>query len=393
MSGEASSTSGPAAAAGPLKRTPLHGLHGMLGARMVPFAGYEMPVQFAPGVLKEHIHTRAAASLFDVSHMGQIAVWPRSGRVADAAVALERIVPADVLGLGEGRQRYGFITNDQGGILDDLMVAHRGDHFLLVVNAARKEEDLRHLTSLLDHDCRIELLERALIALQGPAAEAALVRLAPGAIAMRFMDVRTLDIMGSPCTVVRAGYTGEDGFEISTPADVAREVAEGLLEDNNVQPAGLGARDSLRLEAGLCLYGADIDATTTPIEANLAWAIPSVRRTGGARAGGFPGSHVVLAQATCGTTRLRVGLKPEGRAPVRAGAPIFAEEAGGAPVGTVTSGGFGPSLDAPVAMGYVPSSMSAAGTRVFAEVRGKRLAATVAALPFIPTHYKRGAGR
>lgn len=393
MSGEASLAAGAAGAGSGLKRTPLHGLHVALGARMVPFAGYEMPVQYAAGVLKEHLHTRAAAGLFDVSHMGQIAVRPRSGNIADAAAALERLIPVDVQGLGNNRQRYGFLTNEAGGILDDLMIARRDDHFLLVVNASRKEADLQHLNTHLGADCRIEMLDRALIAMQGPAAEAALARLAPAAASMRFMDVIDAEILGARCAIVRSGYTGEDGFEISTPADVAREIAEGLLEDGNVQPVGLGARDSLRLEAGLPLYGSDIDATTTPVEANLNWAIQGVRRTGGARAGGFPGAHVILAQCSCGTTRLRVGLKPEGRAPVRADAPLFADEAGGEPVGTVTSGGFGPSVDAPVTMGYVPAALAAVGTRLYAEVRGRRLAVAVAALPFITTRYKRGASR
>jgi aminomethyltransferase len=373
-----------------LKRTPLHGLHLELGARMVPFAGYEMPVQYGLGVLKEHLHTRAAAGLFDVSHMGQIMLRPKSGAVGDAARALERLVPVDVLGLEPGRQRYALFTDDAGGILDDLMVAHCGDHFLLIVNAARKEADEAHLRSQLAPDCDVVRLDRALIALQGPKAEAALQRLAPASAAMHFMDVREMPIMGATCVVARSGYTGEDGFEIATPADVAREVAEGLLENADVAPIGLGARDSLRLEAGLPLYGADIDTTTTPIAAGLAWAIQRSRRKGGDRAGGFPGAATILDELDKGPPRRRVGLRPEGRAPVRAGAPLFTDPGGGDPVGAVTSGGFGPSVDAPIAMGYVPSTVAEPGTRLFAEVRGKRLPVDVAMLPFIVPRYKRG---
>lgn len=372
-----------------LKRTPLHGLHVALGARLVPFAGYEMPVQFAAGVLKEHLHTRAACGLFDVSHMGQVRLRARTGAGADTARQLETLVPADILGLGTGRQRYTYFTNPQGGILDDLMVANRGDHHLLVVNAACKQADLAHLSANLGAACHIEMLDRALIALQGPGSEAALQRLAPGCADMRFMDVADFDILGSRCTIVRSGYTGEDGFEISTPPDVAREIAERLLENTDVMPVGLGARDSLRLEAGLCLYGADIDAVTTPVEAGLQWAIQSARRRGGARAGGFPGADTILRQLESGPSRRRVGLRVEGRQPVRAGAPLFSAPGTGAQIGVVTSGGFAPSLDAPAALGYVPSDLSAPGTRLYAEVRGRPIEVVVAPLPFITTRYKR----
>ena len=372
-----------------LKRTPLHGLHIDLGARMVPFAGYEMPLQYALGVLKEHLHTRAAAGLFDVSHMGQIVVRAKSENLVDAARALERLVPVDVIGLAPGRLRYALFTNAQGGVLDDLTVANLGDRLLLVVNAARKEADEAHLRDHIGIECAVERLDRALIALQGPKAEAALARLNPGCRDMRFMEVRTLMLMGAECLVMRSGYTGEDGFEISVPADMAREMAEDLLSDPNVAPIGLGARDSLRLEAGLCLYGADLDETTTPVEAGLTWAMQKVRRRGGAREGGFPGAEIILKQIEDGPPRRRVGLRPEGRAPVRAGAPLFADEASAAPIGSVTSGGFGPSLDAPVAMGYLPAVLALPGTRIFAELRGKRLPAAVTALPFIPPNYKR----
>ena len=382
------SVSAPVTSSDILKRTPLHGLHLAHGARMVPFAGYDMPVQYAAGVLKEHLHVRALVGLFDVSHMGQIALRAKSGQVSDAARALERLVPVDILGLASGRQRYALFTNESGGIVDDVMVAHRGDHLLLIVNAACKVTDEAHLRTHLSDTCTVETLDRALMALQGPKAEAALMRFAPACTSMRFMDVREMSIMGAPCVVMRSGYTGEDGFEISTPADMAREIAEGLLENTSVAPIGLGARDSLRLEAGLCLYGCDIDTTTTPVEAGLSWAISKERRNGGGRARGFPGVTVILDQLDNGCHRRRVGLRPVGRAPVRAGAPLFGSSEGGEAIGTVTSGGFGPSIDAPIAMGYVPTSQAEAGTRIFAEVRGRRLPVDVARLPFITPNYK-----
>lgn len=373
-----------------LRRTPLFALHVELGARMVPFAGYEMPVQYQPGVLKEHLHTREAAGLFDVSHMGQIVLRAKSGDVRDAGLALEALVPVDIVGLEPGRVRYAFFTTAQGGILDDLTVANLGDRLLLVVNAARKADDEAHLRAALGGACEIDVLDRALIALQGPQAEATLARVAPDCIAMRFMEARRLTLLGAECLVTRSGYTGEDGFEISIPADMAREIAEELLTHEKVAPIGLGARDSLRLEAGLCLYGADIDESTTPIEAGLSWALQKVRRKGGARAGGFPGAEIILEQLASGAPRRRIGLKPEGRAPVRAGAPLYAEEGGTAAIGAVTSGGFGPSLAAPIAMGYLPAALAEPGTRIFAELRGSRLPAAVGALPFIAPKYKRG---
>jgi aminomethyltransferase len=368
--------------------TPLIAMHRSLGARMVPFAGYEMPLQYPTGILKEHLHTRAAAGLFDVSHMGQIALRPKSGSLADAAAALERLVPMDVAGLVEGRQRYGLFTNDAGGILDDLMIAHRGDHLLLIVNAARKAEDLAHLQAALSGSCKVEPLDRALLALQGPRAEAVLSELHPDVAAMRFMDVRPIDFHGVPAVVSRSGYTGEDGYEISLEARDAVDFAERLLAAEGVLPVGLGARDSLRLEAGLCLYGHDIDETTTPVEAALEWAIQPARRTGGPRAGGFPGTDAILGQIASGATRRRVGLLPEGRAPLREGTELFADEAG-EPVGVITSGGFGPSLDAPVAMGYVPIAMAAPETRLSARLRGRTVAVTVAKLPLVKPGYKR----
>src|SRR3954447_22356405 len=374
----------------PLKRTPLHALHVARGGKMVPFAGYDMPVQYPAGVLKEHLHTRSSAGLFDVSHMGQLALRPKSGQVADAALALERLVPQDIVAVAPGRQRYAQFTNEDGGILDDLMVANFGDHLFLVVNAACKAEDEAHLRKYLSGDCIIESLpERALIALQGPKAESVLAKLAPCISAMKFMDTGPRRVGNFDCFVSRSGYTGEDGFEISVPAEHAEALVTALLDNGDVLPIGLGARDGLRLEAGLCLYGHDIDTTTTPVEAALEWSVQKSRRKGGARAAGFPGADRILAQFESGAPRRRVGLRPEGRAPVREGAPLFADAASTEQVGTVTSGGFGPSLNAPVAMGYLPSALAAVGTRVFAEVRSQRLPCRVFPTPFVPNTYKR----
>ncbi|SCB49636.1 aminomethyltransferase [Bradyrhizobium yuanmingense] len=373
-----------------LKRTPLYDLHVSLGGKMVPFAGYDMPVQYPAGVLKEHLHTRTKAGLFDVSHMGQLALRPKSGNVEDAARALERLVPQDIVAIAAGRQRYAQFTNDDGGILDDLMVANFGDHLFLVVNAACKAEDEAHLRASLSDACIIDTLaDRALIALQGPKAEAALAKFCADAPAMKFMDAGPHEVAGIKCFVSRSGYTGEDGFEISVPSGDAERLAKMLLENPDVLPIGLGARDSLRLEAGLCLYGHDIDTTTTPVEAALEWSVQKSRRSGGARTGGFPGAAKILAHFDGGASRRRVGLRAEGRAPVREGALLFANDAAGEPIGQVTSGGFGPSLNAPVAMGYVPTNLSALGTKLFAEVRGQRLPLQVAAMPFVKNTYKR----
>ncbi|NSY18147.1 glycine cleavage system aminomethyltransferase GcvT [Neorhizobium sp. AL 9.2.2] len=372
-----------------LKTTPLNALHLSLGAKMVPFAGYDMPVQYPLGVMKEHLHTRAAAGLFDVSHMGQVIVRAKSGDYADAALALEKLVPVDILSLKEGRQRYGFFTDANGCILDDLMITNRGDHLLVVVNAACKDADLAHMKAHLP-DCEVTLLDdRALIALQGPRAEAVLAELWAGVSSMKFMDVREVPLHDVACIISRSGYSGEDGFEISIPQDHAVSVAKALLEHPDSEAIGLGARDSLRLEAGLCLYGNDIDTTTSPIEASLEWALQKARKAGGDREGGFPGADRILAELAGGTSRRRVGLKPEGKAPVRSHAKLFADADGLKELGEVTSGTFGPTVEGPVAMGYLPVTHAAAGTQVFAEVRGKYLPMTVAALPFITPTYKR----
>lgn len=373
-----------------LMRTPLYELHVSRRARMAPFAGYEMPIHYPSGVLKEHLHTRAAAGLFDVSHMGQLVIRAKTGDFETVARAFERLTPSAVIGLERGRQRYALLTNAAGGILDDLMIARRDDDLLLIVNAARKAHDEAHLKANLSDLCEIERLDRALLALQGPLAETALKTLASGIETMRFMDVRPVDIGGMSCLISRSGYTGEDGFEISISSDQAAALADALLADPNVALIGLGARDSLRLEAGLCLYGSDLDETTTPVEAGLEWVISRERRSGGSRPGGFPGDGVILEQMRKGTSRRRSGLLPEGRAPMRAGTAIFESPTAGAPVGRVTSGGFGPSLNRPVSMGYIASHLAEAGTVLFAEVRGERHPVRVTDLPFVTPRVKRG---
>jgi aminomethyltransferase len=371
-----------------LARTPLYDLHISLGAKMVPFAGYEMPVQYPLGVLKEHQHTRSKAGLFDVSHMGQVLL--RGPSYNDIANALETLMPIDVAGLKEGRQRYGLFTNSEGGIEDDLMFANRGDHIFVVVNAACKQADITRMKAALEPAITIDVIEdRALLALQGPAAEAVLAALNPAGAEMRFMDVTSMDLCGATCWVSRSGYTGEDGYEISIPSENAKSVAKALLAHEDVEPIGLGARDSLRLEAGLCLYGHDIDSQTSPVEAGLSWAIQKARKSGGDRAGGFPGSDRILAELAEGASKKRVGLKPSGRAPMREGVALFASEDSDTQIGQITSGGFGPTVGAPVAMGYIPTELAQEGTTVYGELRGKRQPIVVTALPFTPLNFKR----
>ncbi|WP_298187490.1 glycine cleavage system aminomethyltransferase GcvT [uncultured Pseudomonas sp.] len=369
-----------------LAKTPLHALHLELGARMVPFADYDMPVQYPLGVMKEHLHTREQAGLFDVSHMGQIVL-----RGANAAKALETLVPVDIIDLPVGMQRYAMFTDENGGILDDLMVANLGDDTLfLVVNAGCKHQDLAHLQQHIGSQCEIEeqFEARALLALQGPKAVDVLARLAPEVAQMTFMQFAPVRLLGVDCYVSRSGYTGEDGYEISVPAEHAETLARSLLAETEVEAIGLGARDSLRLEAGLCLYGHDMSSSVTPIEASLLWAISKPRRADGARAGGFPGAARIFAQQQEGVTSKRVGLLPQERVPVREGAEIV--DADGTVIGSVSSGGFGPSLGAPVAMGYVQSSHIALDTELWAMVRGKRVAMKVAKTPFVPQRYYRG---
>ena len=368
----------------PLLTTPLHALHIELGAKMVPFGGYDMPVQYASGILAEHKHTRAAAGLFDVSHMGQVLL---SGPGADAA--LETLVPVDIVDLAVFKQRYALFTNAQGGILDDLMVTRRESDLFVVVNAACKAQDIAHLQSKIGHLCTVTPLpEQALLALQGPQAVIALARLNADVQKLVFMTGGHFKLDGIDCFVTRSGYTGEDGFEISVPAEQAEQLARALLAQTEVKPIGLGARDTLRLEAGLCLYGHDIDTTTTPVEGSLTWAIQKVRRAGGARAGGYPGAAVIDAQLSSGAARKRVGLISSERMPVREGAKVV--DAAGAEIGVVTSGSLGPSLNQPVALAYVSTAHATVGTAVFALVRDKKVPMAVASTPFVPNRYHRG---
>lgn len=368
-----------------LNKTALFDMHVAAGAKMVPFAGYEMPVQYPLGVKKEHLHTRDAAGLFDVSHMGQLRL-----KGDGAAAALEALVPVDIIDLPSQKQRYAFFTNDVGGIMDDLMVANFGDHLFVVVNAACKEQDIAHLQANLPEGVELEVIEdRALLALQGPQAADVLSRLQPSVASMLFMDTAVIEINGIECYISRSGYTGEDGYEISVPNDKAAELADALTSFEEVEWIGLGARDSLRLECGLCLYGHDLDTTTTPVEASLLWGISKNRRADGERAGGFPGADIILKQIeTKDVNRKRVGLVGQSKAPVREGCKLF--DAADNEIGIVTSGTAGPTAGKPVSMGYVRADLAVIGTEVFAEVRGKKLAMTVEKMPFVPQRYYRG---
>ena len=372
------------AASAPLLHTPLHALHLELGARMVPFAGYAMPVQYPAGILAEHRQCRESAALFDVSHMGQVRLVG-----AHAAAALETLVPQDIAGLGLLKQRYAFFTNEAGGLLDDLMVTRREDDLFLVVNAGCKDADIRHLQDRIGDRCQvIPEPDRALLALQGPKAAEALARLDAGVAALTFMTGGHFRLAGADGFVTRSGYTGEDGYEISVPAAQATGLARALLAQPEVAPAGLGARDTLRLEAGLCLYGHDIGPDTTPVEAGLTWAIQKVRRPGGERAGGHPGAEAIGAQLAGGAPVRRIGLAGTERLPVREGAVLL--DADGRPVGRVTSGTVGPTVGQPIAMGYVEAARAAPGTALQAEVRGRRVPMRVVAMPFAPHRYFRG---
>jgi aminomethyltransferase len=367
-----------------LHKTPLHALHLELGAKMVPFAGYEMPVNYPGGIIAEHKHCRDSAALFDVSHMGQLRLVG-----ADAAKALESLVPVDVVDLAVGKQRYAFFTNASGGILDDLMITRRADDLFVVVNAACKDADIRHLVTHIGHRCNVQPLpDRALLALQGPKAVTALRKLNPEVANLTFMTGMAAQIAGADCFVTRSGYTGEDGFEISVPAGHAMALARALLALPEVKPAGLGARDTLRLEAGLCLYGHDINETTTPVEAGLTWAIQKVRRPGGARAGGYPGASAIEAQLSSGAPIKRAGLLGLERVPVREGAVIV--DAKGHKLGHVTSGTLSPTVNQPIAMAYLAANHAVAHHEVYAEVRGKRQPMRVCPMPFAPHRYHRG---
>jgi aminomethyltransferase len=369
-----------------LLNTPLNALHIELGARMVPFAGYSMPVQYPMGLMAEHHHTRAEAGLFDVSHMGQLRLVG-----ADAAAAFESLMPVDVIGLPVGKQRYGLLLTEEGTIIDDLMFVNRGTDIFVIVNGACKVNDIAHIQMRIGSRCQvIPMPERALLALQGPKAVTALSRLVPGVEKLVFMTGASFDWQGADLFITRSGYTGEDGFEISVSNDQVDSFARALLAQAEVKPIGLGARNSLRLEAGLCLYGNDIDTTTTPVEAGLNWAIQKVRRTGGARAGGFPGAHIVLSQldGMQALQRKRVGLIAQERVPVREHVEI--QNTQGHKIGEVSSGLLGPTANVPVAMGYVDAANAALGTVVNAMVRGKAVPMTVSAMPFVPNRYYRG---
>ena len=371
-----------------LKRTPLYELHCELGAKLTEFAGYEMPVQYSLGILGEHQHTRTKAGLFDVSHMGQIIL--RGSSYQETALAFEKAIPMDVLGLKVGRQRYGFLTTDGGGILDDLMFSNRKDHIFVVLNAACKDSDIVHLRTLLEPEISIEVIEnRALIALQGPASETVLSEFNSQISAMKFMDIETLSIAGAECWISRSGYTGEDGFEISIPSSAAEAITRSILSKQEVEFIGLGARDSLRLEAGLCLYGHDIDEETTPVEASLTWAIQKARRTNGERANGFLGDDIITQQLDTGTYRKRVGFLPQTRAPMREGVEIYETESSKEVIGKITSGGYGPTVGHPVAMGYINSEYVDSNDNLFGELRGKRVPVKIAKLPFVPLNFKR----
>ena len=373
-----------------LKRTRLYDYHIANSAKMVPFAGDEMPVQYNLGVMKEHLHTRMAAGLFDVSHMGQILVYPKSGVIADAALAIETLVPVNISSLKSGRQRYAMFTNDNGGILDDLMIANRGDHFFIVVNASCKDGDFQHLKNNLGSDFQIDMVEdRSLIALQGPLAEKVLSKLNPTVKELKFMDSVTAKLLDIECWISRSGYTGEDGYEISIPNNAVDEIVQLLSQDIDVEPIGLGARDSLRLEAGLCLYGHDIDTNTSPIEGNLNWAIQKIRRTGGERAGGFPGANRILRELEVGPSKKRVGILPDGRAPMREGTILYGSDNRNDPIGKVTSGAFGPSIQKSMSMGYVLKEYTGLETIIYGDVRGKLLAARVTSIPFKKSNYKK----
>ena len=366
------------ASATPPRRTPLFDLHVELGGKMVDFAGWSMPVQYPAGIMAEHRHCREQAGLFDVSHMGQVEL-----RGDAVATELEKLVPSNIETLAAGKARYTVLTNDQGGILDDLIVSNAGDHLFLVVNASMRDQDIAHIRESLEGIELIERTDRGLIALQGPAAGAVLQTLAPDVADLRFMETKVISISGADCRVSRLGYTGEDGFEISMPADAAADLARGLLADERVQPVGLGARDSLRLEAGLCLYGNDIDPETSPIEAQLNWVIQKRRR----EAGDFPGAKRILAELAEGPSRKLVGIRPEDRAPARQGT-VICDKAGNE-IGSVTSGSFGPTVGNPVSMGYVETGHAEAGTTIDLMVRGKARPGQVTALPFVPHRYLR----
>ncbi len=367
-----------------MKRTSLYEAHRELGAKFVEFAGYSMPVHYQKGVMKEHLHTRAASGLFDVSHMGQIKVTSKENNFDKVIEGLESLMPADLKALEINRQCYSFFTNERGGVIDDLMIVKHQNHFLLVVNASRKYTDYNYLKQRIGHFCHIEWVnDRSLLALQGPMSEKILSKFSSRFNRMNFLDVLSINILGVQCWVSRSGYTGEDGFELSIPNGDVQKVFLELLRDRNVMAAGLGARDSLRLEAGLCLYGQDLTETKTPIEASLSWAIHRSRRNGG-----FPGEKIILDQLSGFVPQKRVGLAPIGRAPIREGCEIFSDLSGSNQIGQVTSGGFSPTLNKPISIAFVKAEWARIGTEVSVSLRGKRTPALIRALPFVESNYR-----
>ena len=374
-----------------INRTALYDFHSQMGGKIVPFAGYEMPVQYGAGIMQEHLFCRGSSALFDVSHMGQIIVRSSMGRNDSVAEHLEKLIPVDLKNLGENRQRYGFFLNDDGGIIDDLMITNKGDHFLIVANAARKDIDMKHLNNKIGSDVDAQLLEgRSLIAIQGPKSEKILNEFFRDISKMNFLDVRTFSYKGKNIWISRSGYTGEDGFEISIEDELVEEFATDLLKSDHINLAGLGARDSLRLEGSLCLYGQDIKEDISPVEARLTWAIQKSRREDGERGRNFLGATVIYDQMKNGVDKVRVGLIPEGKAPVRSGTKLYKEQEGKSLIGEVTSGGYSPSLGKPISMGYIFSkSGEEFGKRVFAEVRGKLLPISIVDIPFLPNNFKR----
>ena len=375
------------------QQTLLYDLHNSLGAKFVPFAGYDMPVQYEDGVMKEHLHTRNFSGVFDVSHMGQIIVRPKGNDFSDTVNSLESLMPSDLKNLKKNRQCYSFFTNKNGGLLDDLMISNRGDHFFIVVNASRKIDDLNHLKDKIGDTCHVEMLQdRSLLAVQGPMAETVLEKLSSQFVEMNFLDVKNINILGSTCWVSRSGYTGEDGFELSIENESVERITKEILSDSDAKLIGLGARDSLRLEAGLCLYGNELNEETTPVQASLNWAIHKERKIGGSREGGFVGANNVLRELRDGTKMKRIALLPEGRGPMREGCQIFESFDSNSAIGFVTSGGFSPTLKKPISMGYIESEFTRTGLKVFVELRGKRMIASISDLPFVSNNYKRKKG-
>ena len=373
-----------------LNRTALYDLHRSLGAKSIPFAGYEMPVNYPLGIMKEHLYCRESAGLFDVSHMGQLIISSTTQPMQSIATELEKLLPIDILGLGEGRQRYGFLPNSQGGIIDDLMISNRGDHFFVVINASRKEIDFKYFKKNISKEIDVDLIStRSLIAIQGPQSEKILSSQIGELSSLNYLDVKNFLYNGEIMWVSRSGYTGQDGFEISLPNNLCEFFCKSILEQEGIEPIGLGARDTLRLECGLCLYGQDLNETITPIEAGLKWAIQKVRRTGGEREGGFIGQEKILAQIEKSPSLKREAFSPHGKAPLRSGTKLFSDDLGKNEIGLITSGSYSPTLERPISMGYLNHTKFKVGDPIFGELRTKFFPLKLTKLPFVPTSFKR----